>query len=309
MGKIAFVFPGQGAQYVGMGKGFYDNEPEAKEVYEAASKASGIDVEKICFEENTDINETQYTQIAMVATELALFKCLEKNGIRFDYTAGHSLGEYAAIAAAGAMSVEDACALVRKRGLYMQEAVPTGGAMSAVLGLDADTIAAVCEETEGIVSVANYNCPGQIVITGAEEAVKVAGEKLTEKGAKRVLPLKVSGPFHSELMIPAGEKLAAELAKVTFTDPKVPYVANYTAEYVTKGSDIAGLLEKQISGSVQWIKTMEKLIADGVDTFVEIGPGKTLAGFNKRMSRDIKTINIDKYEDFEKALEELKTLA
>lgn len=309
MGKIAFVFPGQGAQYVGMGKGFYDNEPEAKEVYEAASKASGIDVEKICFEENTEINETQYTQIAMVATELALFKCLEKNGIRFDYTAGHSLGEYAAIAAAGAMSVEDACALVRKRGLYMQEAVPTGGAMSAVLGLDADTIAAVCEETEGIVSVANYNCPGQIVITGAEEAVKAAGEKLTEKGAKRVLPLKVSGPFHSELMIPAGEKLAAELAKVTFTDPKVPYVANYTAEYVTKGSDIAGLLEKQISGSVQWIKTMEKLIADGVDTFVEIGPGKTLAGFNKRMSRDIKTINIDKYEDFEKALEELKALA
>ncbi|MCR5777980.1 MAG: ACP S-malonyltransferase [Lachnospiraceae bacterium] len=309
MGKIAFVFPGQGAQYVGMGKGFYDNEPEAKEVYEAASKASGIDVEKICFEENTEINETQYTQIAMVATELALFKCLEKKGIRFDYTAGHSLGEYAAIAAAGAMSVEDACALVRKRGLYMQEAVPTGGAMSAVLGLDADTIAAVCEETEGIVSVANYNCPGQIVITGAEEAVKAAGEKLTEKGAKRVLPLKVSGPFHSELMIPAGEKLAAELAKVTFTDPKVPYVANYTAEYVTKGSDIAGLLEKQISGSVQWIKTMEKLIADGVDTFVEIGPGKTLAGFNKRMSRDIKTINIDKYEDFEKALEELKTLA
>ena len=211
MGKIAFVFPGQGAQYVGMGKGFYDNEPEAKAVYEAASKASGIDVEKICFEENTEINETQYTQIAMVATELALFKCLEKNGIRFDYTAGHSLGEYAAIAAAGAMSVEDACALVRKRGLFMQEAVPTGGAMSAVLGLDADTIAAVCEETEGIVSVANYNCPGQIVITGAEDAVKAAGEKLTEKGAKRVLPLKVSGPFHSELMIPAGEKLAVEL--------------------------------------------------------------------------------------------------
>ena len=308
MGKIAFVFPGQGAQYVGMGKGFYDNEPEAKAVYEAASKASGVDVEKICFEENTEINETQYTQIAMVATELALFKCLEKNGIRFDYTAGHSLGEYSAIAAAGAMSVEDACALVRKRGLFMQEAVPTGGAMSAVLGLDADTITEVCSETEGVVSVANYNCPGQIVITGEAEAVKAAGEKLTAKGAKRVLPLKVSGPFHSELMKPAGEKLAAELAKVTFADPKVPYVANYTAEYVTDSSEIAGLLEKQISGSVQWIKTMEKLIADGVDTFVEIGPGKTLAGFNKRMSRDIKTINIDKYEDFEAALAELKAL-
>ena len=308
MGKIAFVFPGQGAQYVGMGKGFYDNEPEAKAVYEAASKASGVDVEKICFEENTEINETQYTQIAMVATELALFKCLEKNGIRFDYTAGHSLGEYSAIAAAGAMSVEDACALVRKRGLFMQEAVPTGGAMSAVLGLDADTITEVCSETEGVVSVANYNCPGQIVITGEAEAVKAAGEKLTAKGAKRVLPLKVSGPFHSELMKPAGEKLAAELAKVTFADPKVPYVANYTAEYVTDSSEIAGLLEKQISGSVQWIKTMEKLIADGVDTFVEIGPGKTLAGFNKRMSRDIKTINSDKYEDFEAALAELKAL-
>ena len=308
MGKIAFVFPGQGAHYVGMGKGFYDNEPEAKAVYEAASKASGVDVEKICFEENTEINETQYTQIAMVATELALFKCLEKNGIRFDYTAGHSLGEYSAIAAAGAMSVEDACALVRKRGLFMQEAVPTGGAMSAVLGLDADTITEVCSETEGVVSVANYNCPGQIVITGEAEAVKAAGEKLTAKGAKRVLPLKVSGPFHSELMKPAGEKLAAELAKVTFADPKVPYVANYTAEYVTDSSEIAGLLEKQISGSVQWIKTMEKLIADGVDTFVEIGPGKTLAGFNKRMSRDIKTINIDKYEDFEAALAELKAL-
>ena len=306
MGKTAFVFPGQGAQYVGMGKGFYDNEPEAREVFETASKASGVDVEKICFEENTDINETQYTQIAMVATELAMFKCLEKNGIKADYTAGHSLGEYAAIAAAGAMSVEDACRLVRKRGIFMQEAVPSGGAMSAVLGLDEEKITSVCKETEGIVSVANYNCPGQIVITGEEKAVKAAGEALTAAGAKRVVALNVSGPFHSEMMIPAGEKLALELKEAKFTDPRIPYIANYTAEYVTKGADIAGLLEKQISGSVQWIKTIEKLIADGVDTFVEIGPGKTLAGFNKRISREVKTVNIDKYEDFAAALDILK---
>ena len=306
MGKIAFVFPGQGAQYVGMGEGFYKNEAEAKEVYEIASKASGIDVEKICFEENTDINETQYTQIAMVATELAIFKCLEKRGIKADYTAGHSLGEYAAIAAAGAMSVEDACRLVRKRGIFMQEAVPTGGAMSAVLGLDEEKIASVCAETEGIVSVANYNCPGQIVITGEENAVKAAGEALSAAGAKRVVPLKVSGPFHSAMMVPAGEKLAAELKNTEFSDPQIPYIANFTAEYVTKGSEIAGLLEKQISGSVQWIKTIEKLIADGVDTFVEIGPGHTLAGFNKRISREVKTINIDKYQDLEAAVEALK---
>ncbi|MCR5527076.1 MAG: ACP S-malonyltransferase [Lachnospiraceae bacterium] len=308
MGKIAFVFPGQGAQYVGMGKGFYDNEPEAKAVYEAASKASGIDVEKLCFDENSgmNINETQYTQIAMAATELAIFKVLEKNGIHFDYTAGHSLGEYAAIAAAGAMSVEDACRLVRKRGMYMQEAVPTGGAMSAVLGMDDATIKEVCEATDGIVSVANYNCPGQTVITGEEAAVKAAGEALTAKGCKRVVALKVSGPFHSAMMEPAGKKLAEELKTVSFADPAVPYVANYTAEYVTKGADIAGLLEKQISGSVQWIQTIDRLMKDGVDTFVEIGPGKTLAGFNKRISRDLKTINVDKYEDFAGVLAELK---
>ena len=241
MGKVAFMFPGQGAQYVGMGKDFYETYDTAKRVYELASKVSGLDIEGICFTENDKINITEFTQIAMLTTEVAILKVLEENGIHPDICAGLSLGEYGALAAADVMDLEDLFSLILKRGLYMQQAYPVGGAMSAVLGLDMETVDRTCRQCDGIVSVANDNCPGQIVITGEEKAVKQASELLLEKGAKRCIPLTVSGPFHSSLLCGAGEKLAAELAKVTLRDPKVPYVCNLESTPVTKKDNIKKL--------------------------------------------------------------------
>lgn len=300
MGKIGFVFPGQGAQYVGMGEDFYQQIPVSKEMFVLASKASGVDVERICFQENEEINITEYTQIAMLATEIAILKAIEEMGIKADVTAGLSLGEYGALAASGAMSPEDVFKVVRQRGILMQEAVPTGGAMAAVLGLDASIIEEICEATEGIVSIANYNCPGQIVITGQQEAVEKAMQKLTEAGAKRCVPLKVSGPFHSAMLKEAGEKLGQVLDGVEINEIQIPYLANVTADYVTNVSEVKGLLMTQVAASVRWQQTVEKMIADGVDTFVEIGPGKTLTGFVKKINRDVVAINIEKVVDLEK---------
>ena len=296
MGKTAFMFPGQGAQYVGMGKDFYEQIPVSREMFELAGKASGLDVAALCFEENEQINITEYTQIAMLATEVAMLRAIEEKGLKPDVTAGLSLGEYGALAASGVMNAEDVFRVVRKRGIYMQEAVPNGGAMVAVLGLDTAAIEKICEETEGCVSIANYNCPGQIVITGEQAAV----EKLTAAGAKRCVPLKVSGPFHSPMLAGAGEKLAKELEHVTIEEIKIPYIANVTADYVTDRAEVKSLLEKQVSSSVKWQQTIERMIADGVDTFVEIGPGKTLSGFMRKISRDVKVINVEKVEDLEK---------
>lgn len=305
MGKTAFVFPGQGAQYVGMGKDFYEQIPVSKEMFELASKASGLDVAALCFEENENINITEYTQIAMLAMEVAVLKAIEEKGYKPDVTAGLSLGEYGALAAAGVMSPEDVFKVVRKRGLYMQEAVPTGGAMTAVLGMDAAQIEKVCEETEGIVSIANYNCPGQIVITGEAQAVAKAAERLAEEGAKKCVALKVSGPFHSEMLKDAGEKLGEVLDEVTVNDIAVPYLANVTADYVTDKEQVKPLLMQQVASSVRWQQSVEKMITDGVDTFVEIGPGKTLTGFMRKINKDVTTINIEKVEDLEK-LSQLK---
>ena len=308
MSKIAFVFPGQGAQYVGMGKDFYENVQVSKEVFDKASETSGLDIPALCFEENENLHQTEYTQIAMLATEIAILKALEEKGIKADVTAGLSLGEYAAIVASGAMSMEDAFRVVRQRGIFMQEAVPTGGAMAAVLGLTADKIdeavAKAALEGAGIVSVANYNCPGQIVITGQEAAVIKAGEYCKEAGAKRVLPLKVSGPFHSAMMEEAGVKLLAELDKVSFDEPEIPYVANLTAEYVHTKEEIKELLVKQISGPVRFMQSVENMIADGVDTFVEIGPCKTVSGFVKKINKEVKVINVEHFEDLTKCMEE-----
>lgn len=305
MGKTAFIFPGQGAQYIGMGKDFYDNLPICREVYEKAGKAGGLDVAALCFEENDKINITEYTQIAMLATEVAILRALEEKGVKADVTAGLSLGEYGALAVSGVMTDEDLFALIRKRGLYMQEAVPTGGAMTAVLGLDTNTIEAVCEETEGMVSIANYNCPGQTVITGEETAVAAASDKLSAAGAKRCVPLKVSGPFHSPMLAGAGEKLDRELENVEILDIKVPYLANVTADYVTDKKAVKDLLTKQVASSVRWQQSVERMIQDGVTTFVEIGPGKTLAGFMRKINRDVKVLNVEKLEDLENVVCEL----
>ena len=302
MSKTAFIFPGQGSQYVGMGKEFYENLPICREVYDLASEVTGLDLPKLCFTENEQIHQTEYTQICMLATETAIYMALEQNGYQPDVTAGLSLGEYGALVASGVMTAEEAFEVVRKRGIYMQQAVPTGGAMAAVLGLDGGKIEQICEQTEEqmqlAVSVANYNCPGQIVISGKAEAVQAAGEACKEAGAKRVVPLKVSGPFHSKLLMDAGKQLREALTKVEIRENFVPYIANVTADYVTEQTQVKPLLESQIYSPVRWQQTIERMLADGVDEFVEIGPGKTLSGFIKKINRNVKVCNIDKMEDF-----------
>ena len=306
MSKIAFLFPGQGAQYVGMGKDFYEAFPVCREVFEKASAASGLDVQALCFEENEKLNQTEYTQICMLAAEIAILKAVEAQGITSSVNAGLSLGEYGAIVASGVMNLEDVFRVVRQRGIYMQEAVPTGGAMTAVLGLDAETIEKICKETEGIVSIANYNCPGQIVITGEEQAVDAAAEKLKEAGAKRTVKLNVSGPFHSQMLAGAGEKLAEELKTVELQEVKIPYITNVTADYVTSTESVKALLAQQVSSSVRWQQSVEKMIADGVDTFIEMGPGKTLSGFMRKIDRNVTMYNIENMADFEKVVAAVK---
>ena len=299
MSKVAFVFPGQGAQYVGMGKDFYEQIPVSRKVYTIASEVTGLDLPGLCFKENEQIDITEYTQIAMLATEAAMLAALQEKGVKADVAAGLSLGEYGAILTAGAMSLEDVFRVVRQRGILMQKAVPTGGAMCAVLGMDGEKIAKICEEMEGIVSVANYNCPGQIVITGEEGAVAVAAEKLKEAGARRCIPLKVSGPFHAEMLKGAGEKLVGVLADVELKEFSMPYITNVTADYVTDISEIKELLGRQVYSSVRWQQSVERMIADGVDTFIEIGPGRTLTGFLKKINKNVTGLHIEKVEELE----------
>ena len=303
MKKIAFIFPGQGSQYVGMGKDFYETFPCAKEMIDLAEKVSGIPMKELLFEENENINITKYTQIAMLADELAIWSVLREKGVESAVNAGLSLGEYAALVASGVMTPEDAFRVVTKRGEFMQEAVPTGGAMTAVLGADTAVIENICEETEGIVSIANYNCPGQIVITGEQKAVDTAAAALKEAGAKRCTPLNVSGPFHSAMLLPAGEKLAAELEQVEIHKIAVPYIKNVTADYVTDSSQVKELLKKQISSSVRWQQSVERMIADGVEAFIEIGPKKSLCGFMKRIDKTVPAYHVDKVTDLESVLE------
>ncbi len=302
MSRVAFIFPGQGAQYVGMGQDFYEKIPVCKRVIDLAGQVAKLDLPALCFEQNDKINITEYTQIAMLGVSVAILEALKEQGMSSCVNAGLSLGEYGALVASGAMSMEDAFAVVRKRGIYMQEAVPTGGAMAAVLGCEAKMIEKICQETEGIVSVANYNCPGQIVITGETKAVSMAGEALKEAGARRVLPLKVSGPFHSKMLTGAGEQLKKVLEPVEIMNFDIPYVTNVTAEYVTDPSLVKSLLVQQVSSSVLWQQSVERMISEGVDTFIEIGPGKTLTGFMRKINRNVKAVNVEKLEDLEKVV-------
>lgn len=306
MSKIAFIYPGQGAQAVGMGQDFYEKSPLSKAIFDQASEAVSLDLKKLCFEENDLLNKTEYTQVAMVTACIAMTRAVEAMGLHADMTAGLSLGEYCAIATAGGMCDMDAVRTVRSRGIFMEHAAPEGtGAMSAVLGLDASVIEEVLDGREGV-SIANYNCPGQIVITGQAEAVAKAGEALKEAGARRVLPLKVSGPFHSSMMRPAGEELAKVFAGVRMNPLKLPYVANINAEVITDCNKIEELLVAQVSGSVRWQQSVETMIREGVDTFIEIGPGKTLTGFLRKIDKNVKSYHIGSWEEAVQVCEELK---
>ena len=305
MSKIAFIFPGQGAQKAGMGKDFYEQSETAAKVIDRATELLGIDMKELCFKENDRLDQTEYTQAALVTVCMAMEHVLRERGLKADVTAGLSLGEYCAIASAGGMSTEDAITTVRKRGILMQNAVPGGkGSMAAVLGMTGETIENVIRDMDGV-SIANYNCPGQIVITGWKESVEKASEALKEAGAKRVLPLNVSGPFHSPMLTEAGEELGKVLENIELSELEIPYVTNVTAEYVTDISATKALLAKQVASSVRWQQSVENMIADGVDTFVEIGPGKTLAGFMRKINRDVKVYNVGVWEDVDKVVSEL----
>lgn len=305
MRKLAFIYPGQGAQKAGMGADFYENSPAAGRLFDEACEALDFDLKEICFKENEKLNETQYTQPAMVTTCLAMTRVLTERGVRPDMTAGLSLGEYAAVAAAGGLKELDAILLVRKRGLLMEHAVPAGeGAMCAVLGMTGEALE---RELKGMadVTIANYNCPGQMVITGKTEAVRAAAEHLKAAGAKRTIPLNVSGPFHSPFLQTAGEELRKEIEKTKLHPLRIPYVANVTAEKVERREEIADLLSKGVSSPVKWQQTMEYMIAEGVNTFVEIGPGRTLSGFLKKINTEVSVYHISSWEDVERAAGEL----
>ncbi|OPJ56932.1 ACP S-malonyltransferase [Alkalithermobacter paradoxus] len=309
MGKVALVFPGQGSQYVGMGKQIYEKYETARKIFDKSNEVLNVDLKSIIFEgPEEELTKTENTQPAILTLSIALFEVLkEKIDLKYDACAGLSLGEYSALVAADAISFEDAAVLVKKRGRYMQQAVPSGkGTMAAILGLDREVLLDVLKEAsvEGIVEAANFNSPGQIVISGEVSAVEKAVQLCKEKGAKKAVVLKVSAPFHSSMLVNAGENLQKELENIDFENLKVPVVANVDANYVAK-ENIKDSLVRQVSSSVMWEDSIERLINDGFDTFIEIGPGKTLKAFIKKIASKMKKeVNIYNVED-EDTLEEV----
>ena len=306
MSKTAFVFPGQGAQKPGMGKDFYDSFDIAEQIFEDASNWLSLDMKALCFEENEKLDLTEYTQAALVTTSLAMAHVVREKGLTPDVTAGLSLGEYCAIEMAGGMSLKSAVCTVRERGILMEHAVPAGkGSMAAVLGMKAEDIETTISSVDGV-EIANYNCPGQIVITGKKEGVERAAELLKENGAKRVIPLNVSGPFHSSMLKKAGQELEKILENQEVSPLKIPYVTNVTGDFVHEEREIKSLLSRQISSPVKWQQSVENMILNGVDTFVEIGPGRTLNGFIRKINRDVSVYSIQTVEDMEKVIQAVK---
>ncbi len=309
MSKLAFIFPGQGAQTVGMGKQIAQEYKSANDVFLRASEALGFNMSAMVFESDNDtLKITENTQPAILTTSIACLQPLLENGIKPDVTAGLSLGEYTAHVLAGTLDFADAVSLVRKRGKYMQEAVPLGvGTMAAIMGLDNEYVIECCNRASdiGVVTPANFNCPGQIVIAGEIRAVEKAVELCREKGAKRSMVLPVSAPFHCSLLKPAGEQLSLELEKVKLNQMGIPVVTNVTAEYISDHRAVKDLLVRQVSSPVLWEDSVKTMLDNGVDTFIEIGPGKALCGFIKKISKEARLFNVEDIESLDKVISAL----
>jgi [acyl-carrier-protein] S-malonyltransferase len=289
-----------------MARDFYDHFEVCREIFSKASRISGYDLTHICFEENEKLHQTRYTQPALLTASCAILAVLQEAGLHADMTAGLSLGEYCALVAAKALTFEDAIRIVCQRGIYMEEAVPEGeGCMMAILSRKPLPVEAVCEEVDGIVSVANYNCPGQQVITGEKKAVEQAAERLLSAGALRSVPLKVSGPFHSAMLADAGKKLGELLKTVAICQPEIPFVSNVTAQEAENPEELKTLLGQQVCASVRWQQSVEYMIQNGVDTIIEIGPGTTLSGFTKKIDRSIQMLHVEKPEDMDAIKEKI----
>jgi [acyl-carrier-protein] S-malonyltransferase len=309
MGKVAFVFPGQASQYPGMGKELAEKYPAARAVFDEADKALGFSVSKICFEgTEEELKLTANTQPAILTVSVAAFCVLAEKGITADYVAGHSLGEYSALVAAGSLKFGDAVKLVRKRGTYMQDAVPSGqGSMAAIMGLSPAVVLDVCKRAAAgeICAPANLNSPEQTVISGHAGAVKRAVEIASQSGAKRAVVLSVSAPFHSALMMPAQQKLEKDLDAINFADLQMPLVTNVDADSIRKGEEARSALVRQVSMPVRWEESMRMLLDEGVKIFLEVGPGRVLTGLMRQIERSVTTLNVEDEKSLQATLEKI----